>query len=76
MTDTPLDRIIKRTGKALRIPQEIILSKKKRERAKPPKDDLSEKAFAKQIDEILTGKKDDRPKPQEKDPISDDEVPF
>ena len=57
MTDTPLDRIIRKTGKALAIPQEITLPKKKKERAKPPKDDLSEKAFAKQIDEIIRGVK-------------------
>lgn len=61
MTDTPLtplDRIIKRTSKAMRVPEEIILPKKKKERAKAPKYDLSEKAFAEQIDEILKGKKD------------------
>lgn len=57
MTETPLDRIIEKTGKALTVPQEITLPKKKKERAKAPKDDLSEKAFAKQIDEILKGEK-------------------
>jgi len=56
MKKTPLDRIIKRATKALAVPQEIMLPKKKKERAKPPKYDLSEKAFAKQIDEILCGK--------------------
>jgi len=53
MKKTPLDRIINKTKKAMRIPEEIILPKKKKERAKPPKYDLSEEAFAKQIDEIL-----------------------
>lgn len=57
MTETPMDRIIKSTGKAMRIPEEIKLPKKKKERAKPPKDNLSEKAFAKQIDEIIKGEK-------------------
>lgn len=57
MNDTPLDRIIKRTSKAMRVPERIKLPKKKKERAKAPKDNLSEKAFAKQIDEILKGKK-------------------
>jgi len=56
MTETPLDRIVKRTGKALAIPQQIIIPKKKKQRAKPPKDDLSEKAFARQVNEILKGK--------------------
>lgn len=60
MTNTPMDRIIKSTSKAMRVPEEIKLPKKRKERAKPPKDDLSEKAFAKQIDEILTGKKINR----------------
>ncbi|MBA7707726.1 hypothetical protein ES703_116605 [subsurface metagenome] len=57
MTETPMDKIIKRTEKALRIPQEITLPKKKKERAKAPKDDLGEKNWGKQIDEILKGKK-------------------
>ena len=57
MTETPMDRIVKRTGKAMRVPEEIKLPKKRRERAKPPKDDLSEKAFAKQIDDIIKGEK-------------------
>jgi len=56
MTDTPMDRIVKSTSKAMRVPERIALPKKKKERAKAPKDDLSEKAFAKQIDEILEGK--------------------
>jgi len=53
MKNTPLDRIIKRATKATAVPQELILPKKKKERAKPPKYDLSEKAFARQIDELL-----------------------
>lgn len=63
MTKTPLDKIIKRdkiinrTSKALRIPETIIIPKKKKERAKPPKDDLSEKSFSKLLVEILRGKK-------------------
>ena len=61
MTDTPLDRIIKSTSKAMRIPEEIKLPKKKKEKAKPPKNDLSEKAFAKQIDEIIRGEKPEPP---------------
>ena len=52
-----MDRIIKSTSKAMRVPERIALPKKKRERAKPPKNDLSEKAFAKTIDEIIKGKK-------------------
>lgn len=40
----------------MRVPQEIkVLKRKKVERAKSPKDDLSEKAFAKQIDDIIKG---------------------
>ena len=39
------------------MPHEITLPKKEKKRAKAPKYDLSEKAFAKQIDEILEGKK-------------------
>jgi hypothetical protein len=57
MTDTPLDRIIRKTGKAMRVPEEIKLPKKKKKRAKSPKYDTGEKAWARQIDEILTGKK-------------------
>ena len=57
MTDTPLDRIIRKTGKALAVPQEIIIPKKKKKRALPPKYNTSEKAWAKQIDDILKGKK-------------------
>lgn len=58
MNETPLDRIIKRTGKAMRVPEEITLpKKKKKKRAEPPKYDLSEKAFARQIDELLGIKK-------------------
>lgn len=56
MTETPMERIIKSTSKALRIPEEIKLPKKKMKRAKPPKYDLSEKNWSKQIDAILTGK--------------------
>ena len=57
MTDTPLDRIVKRTGEALAMPEIIEpLKIEKPKRAKAPKDDLSEKAWAKQIDEILKGK--------------------
>jgi hypothetical protein len=61
--ETPLDRIIKHTSKSMRIPEEIKFpKKKKKERAKPPKDDLSEKGFAKQIDEILEGEKKEKKK--------------
>lgn len=56
MTETPMDRIIESTSKAMRVPEEIKLPKKRKERAKPPKDDLSEKAFTKQIDDIIKGK--------------------
>jgi len=49
MTDTPLDRIIKKKPKA------PVFENFKR--IKKPKVDTGEKAFAKQIDEILTGKK-------------------
>ena len=57
MNDTPLDRIVKRTSKAMRVPEEIKLPKKKKKRAKAPKYDTGEVAWGKQIDEILTGKK-------------------
>lgn len=57
MTDTPLDRIIKRTSKAMRIPEVVIIKKKKKERAKAPKYDLGEKNWNKLIDEILRGEK-------------------
>lgn len=57
MTDTPLDRIIERISKAMRMPEEINLPKKKLKRAKAPKYDLSEKAWTKQIDEIIRGEK-------------------
>ena len=57
MTDTPMNRIIKSTSKAMRIPEEIKLPKKKKERAKAPKINTGEKAWAKLINEILTGKK-------------------
>lgn len=56
MNKNLLNRIIRKTSKALSIPQEITLPKKKKKRAKPPKDDLSEKAFAKQIDDIIRSK--------------------
>jgi len=57
MKMTPLDRIIKRATKATAVPQELILPKKKKERAKPPKYPVGEEAFDKQIDELLAGKK-------------------
>ncbi|MBA7471418.1 hypothetical protein ES707_06724 [subsurface metagenome] len=42
----------------MRVPEEITLpKKKKKKRAEPPKYDLSEKAFARQIDELLGIKK-------------------
>ena len=57
MTGTPLDRIIERTGKVLAMPEIIQpLKEEKPKKAKPPKYNLSEKAFAKQIDEILESK--------------------
>lgn len=65
MTETPLDRIVKRTSKALRLPEEFKLPKKK-ERAKKPKDDLGEKNWNKQIDEILTGNKSEVKSEKEK----------
>lgn len=58
MSNTPLDRIIKRTGKALTVPQEIIPLKKKTKRAKPLKYDTGEKNWSKQIDDILSGEKE------------------
>ena len=57
MSSTPLDRIVERTGKTMRVPERIALPKEKKGRAKAPKYDLSERAFAKQIDEILKGEK-------------------
>ena len=44
MTNTPMDRIIKSTSKAMRVPEEIKLPKKRKERAKSPKYDTGEKA--------------------------------
>jgi len=57
MNDKAIEPIVKKTGKALSVPQEVIPLKKKMKRAKPPKYDTGEKAWAKQIDEILIGKK-------------------
>jgi hypothetical protein len=57
MNNKPIEAIVKKTGKAMAVPQEIILPKKKKKRAQPPKYDTGEKAWARQIDEILTGKK-------------------
>ena len=56
-TNKAIGPIIKRTGKALSVPQEIKPLKEKMKRAKPLKYDTDEKAWARQIDEILTGKK-------------------
>ena len=57
MNNKPIEQIIKKTGKALTVPQEIIPRKKKMKRAKPPKYDTGEKVWAKQIDAIIAGKK-------------------
>jgi len=60
MSNKPIEPIIKKTGKALSVPQEIIPLKKKKKRAKPPIYDLSEKAFAEQIKEVTIGKKESK----------------
>jgi len=62
MNKTPLDRIIKKTGKALSFPQKIEPLKPKMKRIKAPKYDTGEKAWTKQINEILTGKKHSKAK--------------
>ncbi len=55
MNDKAIEPIVKKTGKALSVPQEIIPLKKKMKRAKPLKYDTGEKIWAKQIDDILAG---------------------
>lgn len=57
MDNKSIESTTKKIGKALAVPQEIIPLKKKMKRAKPPKYDLSEKVWDKQIDEILKGRK-------------------
>jgi len=57
MNDKAILPIIKQTEKDLTFKPEPKPKKKKVKRAAPPKYDLSEKAFAKQIDEILKGEK-------------------
>lgn len=57
MNDKAILPIIKQTEKALTPLPKAEPKKKRTKRAKPPKDDLSEKAFSRQIDEILTGNK-------------------
>jgi hypothetical protein len=60
MNNKQVDSIIKQTGKSLTPFHEVKPLKPKRRRAKSPKYDLSEKAFAKQIDEIIAGNKKKR----------------
>ena len=57
MNNKAIEPIVKRTGKALSVPQEIIPLKKKMKRAKPLKYDTGEKVWNKQIDDILSGEK-------------------
>lgn len=55
MNDKAIELIVKKTGKALSVPQEIIPLKKKMKRAKPLKYDSGEKNWNKQINAILSG---------------------
>lgn len=55
MNNKAIEPIVKKTGKALSVPQEIIPLKKKMKRAKPLKYDTGEKMWNKQIDAIIAG---------------------
>ena len=74
MNDKAIEPIVKKTGKALSVPQEIIPLKKKMKRAKPLKYDTGEKIWPKHIDDILSGKKEKKEKSEKRE--SDDEIPF
>lgn len=71
MKDKAILPIIKETEKALTPLPKAELKRKKVKRAKPPKYDTGEKNWNKQINDILTGKKETKEKKE-----SDDEIAF